>query len=311
MGSLVRTDSEHLRPAPAQTAAPSADDDGGRSVASELVCGAVGGTISAMCVHPIDTVKTRMQAGHSSFAEGPMHTSVAAMLRREGIASFYRGIAIPLVSQPAYIGGTLAGMQFGRYLWACGRSQPREAEAKESLPAFCFAGATSGVFAAAAVTPGERLKVLMQASDAAKPRGLVEATRHVLRGGLPSVYRGLHLTVGREIPGNILWFFAYESAHDRLQDAGASRTQSVMGGATAAGVSWSLASTPFDRIKVMQQASEGTAPGVRALAARIWRTQGARGFMVGLVPTLGRNIPIDIIQFIIADKVRERFFGSR
>ena len=28
-------------------------------------------------------------------------------------------------------------------------------------------------------------------------------------------------------------------------------------------------------------------------------------------PTLGRNIPIDVIQFTVADRLRELFFGSR
>ena len=78
---------------------------GPRSVSSELVCGAVGGSVGALVVHPIDTVKTRLQAGQP----------VSGFVRRYGAAGLYRGIGVPLISQPMYIGAALGGLQAGRF----------------------------------------------------------------------------------------------------------------------------------------------------------------------------------------------------
>jgi hypothetical protein len=88
-----------------------------------------------------------------------------------------------------------------------------------------------------------------------------------------------------------------------------SRELSVIGGATAAGVVYTSMATPLDRIKTMQQASEGSTAGAHTVAARILRSQGLRGFWVGVLPAMGRNILIDWIQFSAADRLRGWYFG--
>ena len=260
-------------------------------MSSELICGAVGGSVGALVVHPIDTVKTRLQAGQTAAIEGVM--------RHHGIAGFYRGIGVPLVSQPMYIGAALGGLQAGRFLGGL-------VSDSEDMATFLFAASVSGVCCATAVTPGERLKVLLQAND--KPRGLLDAARSIARGGRSSIFRGWSTTVCREVPGCVLWFASYEAAYSFLQDRlGVSREKSVLGGATAAAITFTVMATPLDRIKTMQQAAEGASGGVQSVAARIWRAQGVRGFWVGMLPALGRNVLIDWVQFSAADQLRRRF----
>lgn len=268
---------------------------GPRSVSSELFCGAVGGTLGAIVVHPIDTVKTRLQAGQPA--------AIGGIFRRQGISGFYRGIGVPLFSQPLYIGAALGGLQAGRFI-----SSLATGGKSEDVASFVFAGAVSGVCCATAVTPGERLKTLLQASD--RPRSLLEASRSIARGGRSSVFRGWSTTVCREVPGCVIWFAAYEAAQNILMDRfGVSRELSVIGGATAAGVVYTSMATPLDRIKTMQQASEGSTAGAHTVAARILRSQGLRGFWVGVLPAMGRNILIDWIQFSAADRLRGSWFG--
>ena len=273
-----------------------ASDSGNRSVVTEAVCGAVGGTIGALVVHPIDTIKTRLQAGQ--------RVSDVRLLTREGVAGLYRGIGVPLLSQPLYIGAALGGLQAGRFIggWVLG-TPPSTTGEPEGVAQFVFAGAVSGVCCAVAVTPGERLKVLLQA-DAGRPRGTLEAARSVARGGIPSIFRGITTTVMREVPGCVVWFAAYEATHSFLHDHGASRMQSVVGGATSAAVIWTVLATPLDVVKTVQQAAAGPAFSARTVVAHVLRTQGVRGLWAGMIPALLRNVVIDFIQFAAADQLR-------
>ena len=67
-----------------------------KSVLGEFSCGAFGGTIGACVVHPIDTVKTRLQAGLSTGTAA----CTRALFRAEGLRGFYRGFAVPIFYQP-------------------------------------------------------------------------------------------------------------------------------------------------------------------------------------------------------------------
>ena len=44
----------------------------------------------------------------------------------------------------------------------------------------------------------------------------------------------------------------------------------------------------------------------RHLARRVWRTEGVRGFYLGLGPAMLRGLALDIIQFSAADALRRR-----
>ena len=83
-------------------------------------------------------------------------------------------------------------------------------ESGGSAKRFLVAGAVGGVACATAVTPGERIKVLLQSSGGL-PQGALAATRALLRqGGWPALFIGLRATILREIPGTIIWFGAFE-----------------------------------------------------------------------------------------------------
>ena len=59
-----------------------------------------------------------------------------------------------------------------------------------------------------------------------------------------------------------------------------------------------------------QSSATGARGGVYDIARRIWRTEGLRGFYVGLGPTLARGLALDVIQFSAADLVRGRLHAK-
>ena len=200
----------------------------------------------------------------------------------------------------------MAGMQLGRSAYSAVLPHDSETEATSR---FVCATTVSGIVCATAVTPGERLKVLLQSAN--QRVGIVHAVRSIISGGRQSVFRGWTATVAREIPGCTLWFAAFEGTTAHMTRSGYAREQAVIGGAVAAGATWSFASLPFDRIKTMQQAAAGGASvSAGTLIKHIWRQQGLRGFFVGLLPGLARNVAIDIIQFTAADGLRRTLFST-
>ena len=278
---------------------------GPSDVLGELLCGGVGGAIAVATTHPIDTLKTRAQAG--------LPARLDHILKVEGVRSLYRGFALPVLSQPLYIGGCFAGVALGRRLYDHYAAPTLGGGGAEggSAKRFAAASALGGVACAAAVTPGERIKVLLQAqaSSGGAPKTALAVVRDQLRrGGIPALFVGLRATVAREIPGTLIWFGTYEAVSERLERAlGVSRPLAVVAGGASGGLAFWLSTLPIDRVKTMQQASAANARlAWWELARRVWRVEGARGFYVGLGPALVRGLLLDVIQFSVADAMRRR-----
>lgn len=270
------------------------------SPVEELLCGGVGGALAVACTYPLDTVKTRIQAGLSA--------DIGLLLRTEGLAGLYRGVSLPIVSQPLYIGGCFAGVAFGRQLYDALIAPYAGGGGEDggSMQRFLLAASLGGIVCATAVTPFEGLKVLMQ-SQSTQSTNAVALARQLLRsGGVSRLFNGLGATIARELPGTIIWFGTFETA-SRVFESGwkLPRAVAVVGGGICAGTAFWLSTLPIDRIKVLQQANRaGAQQNAWALARRVMRTEGLRGFYAGLGPTLARGLALDVIQFSAADALR-------
>ncbi|KAL7566391.1 hypothetical protein ACA910_011130 [Epithemia clementina (nom. ined.)] len=66
-----------------------------------LVCGAVFGAVSPLVGHPLDSIKTRMQA-EPAFRGTTVGQTVQLIYQREGLRGFYRGFVPPLVGSMAF-----------------------------------------------------------------------------------------------------------------------------------------------------------------------------------------------------------------
>lgn len=113
-----------------------------------------------------------------------------------------------------------------------------------------MAGALSGVFTVAIMTPGERIKVLLQTQDPnnKKYNGPVDVVRKVYASsGLAGMYKGTGATLLRDVPGSYAYFAAYEYFKRTLSDGSGklNPTATLFAGGMAGVFNW-LVSIPAD-----------------------------------------------------------------
>lgn len=277
-----------------------------RTIFSEMSCGAFGGMVAALATHPIDTIKTRMQGSTKRLSTVGCFR---ATISREGVKGLYRGLTVPLISQPLYVGSSFAGLQGGRYLWDKVGLDPQVSgdAGGEAMLRLAFGGAVGGACCAVAVTPGERLRVVLQ-MQGTESGGAVRTPLQTVRsivsvGGYRSLFVGLPATLLREVPGTVLWFGAFDICTARAENRGLPRPLAVLCGAVAAGLAFWLPIIPIDTIKVKQQTTQAGS-SMLSITRQILAARGVSGFYVGFAPILTRGLLLDIFQFSGADVLR-------
>ena len=189
--------------------------------------------------------------------------------RNEGMLSLWRGLSPTLMMA---IPGNI--IYFAGYDGL--RSNPRS-PVRNYVPevyAPLVAGATSRVAAAMVVSPIEMFRTRLQATAG---KGETSVFVETLKGmghlaqtqGYTSLWRGLTLTMWRDVPFSAIYWWGYEAVRNALTEArdqrngleGKSRsrlptfTDSFIAGATSGAVA-SVVTTPFDVGKTRQQISE-------------------------------------------------------
>ncbi|GAB7352096.1 hypothetical protein MBLNU459_g2596t1 [Dothideomycetes sp. NU459] len=239
--------------------------------------------------------------------------------RNEGLSTLWRGLSPTLaMAVPANV------IYFAGYDWLrTSHSSPVTGRIDDAY-APLVAGSAARVLAAIAVSPIEMFRTRMQAShpDAATPTGVFKDTlsgvqEMVKSEGYRSLWRGLSLTLWRDVPFSAFYWWGYEYGREALHDARERRrardptnrprsrstseldhktvlTDSFIAGASAGAIA-AFATTPFDVGKTRQQtvrhsqaSSNGTPSGVRpedrSMPRFLWhmfKTEGAAGLFKG------------------------------
>ena len=116
------------------------------------ISGTAGGMASILAVHPLDTVRTRLQAAPAGAYRGAWHCA-RVTVRREGPLALYKGLAWPLAAQGLY-----KAIMFGVY-GACRRRVTESTGRSELKPSEIFAcGAVAGGANALVLTPVELVR---------------------------------------------------------------------------------------------------------------------------------------------------------
>ena len=260
--------------APPRAAAAAADTPSAAGVRG-LVCGAAFGAASPLCAHPLDTIKTRMQAAPAC-ARGGALAALRQTVAEGGARALWRGLLPPLVGSVVFRASQMASFAYAHRAlrderWA--RARVPGAGALEVRVLAAAAVATTG--RALLEAPLEALKVRAQIG-APPPRGLREA------------YTGFGLTWARLFVA-LGTFFVVCDAVER--DAPALFATPVLGpfakGAGAGTLGWALA-WPLEVLKSRVQG--GVSAGARAALADVLRAHGAAGLYRGLAPGLARSI---------------------
>ncbi|XP_026379747.1 uncharacterized protein LOC113274577 [Papaver somniferum] len=246
--------------------------------------GALAGTFVSVCLHPVDTIKTVIQA-HST-VQKPISGIVGSIISDRGVSGLYRGIASNVASSaPISAVYTFTYESVKAYLL------PRLPQEYRSV-AHCTAGGCASVATSFIFTPSERIKQQMQVSSQYPNcwTALVSILKH---GGFPSLYAGWGAILCRNIPHSVIKFYTYES----LKQLFLSSTQSthpntfqtlICGG--LAGSTAALFTTPFDVVKTRLQTeipgSLRKYDGVFHALSQIAKDEGLKGLYRGLTPRL-------------------------
>lgn len=258
----------------------------------ELVGGLAAGLSKDVLLHPVDTLRARLDVTHvgSASGRGPLAATVnelRSILAADGLAGLYRGYALCLLgSTPA------SALYFGSY-HAMRRVLSGDDNVQGSSPwRDAGAGAGAEVIASLLFTPLDVLKQRMQVAPVGT--SVSDVVRGACAGiGVGGLWRGYFAGITVWAPYSAAYFSAYEAFRDALRSAGSGdgggegAASSASAGAAAGGVA-ALITQPLDcaktRIQVGQAGQVGKVPGpveIFTVARQVWVNEGASALVRG------------------------------
>lgn len=256
---------------------------------SALIAGGIAGTSVDLSLYPIDTLKTRLQSSTGFQASG-------------GFRGIYRGVGSAIIGSAPSAALFFVSYESIKGLFA----RKRELDAKYdrlggelslgnwSEPLEHMGAASLGEVAACAVrVPTEVIKQRAQASQAASSRMalrmILDRRKFIgMRVMIEELYRGLGVTVIREVPFTIIQFPLWEALKEwRRRKTGVETSSAIesaffgsIAGAVAAGFT-----TPLDVVKtriMLAKEREAMLP----MLSQILKQSGPRALFAGIGPRI-------------------------
>ena len=179
----------------------------------------------------------------------------------------------------------------------------QERYALPAVAALLIAACFSGFVTSFLVTPIERIKVLLQSSNAYKNE--IDCFQKVIEveGVIGIFTRGLGPTLAREIPSYGIYFLIYGLLMQLPIATQLGTLAPLVFGAVTGCASW-IPVYPIDVVKTLVQASDGS-QNVSALdiTKQLYNDRGIRGFFDGLTPKMLRAAVNHSVTFYIYDKI--------
>ena len=157
-----------------------------------------------------------------------------------------------------------------------------------------LAGSGAAFFSSIVVCPTELVKTRMQAATELSKSGTFAGSNTTVRSTVTQIlsegptapFRGLVGTWGRECPGYLILFYAYQKCYNfiRRHELLSNNFNAALSGGVAGGCYWT-AMLPIDAVKSRQQVlSIGSTQSIpfRQCAEGLYQTAGVRGFYAGL-----------------------------
>ncbi|KAK7866013.1 hypothetical protein R5R35_008528 [Gryllus longicercus] len=272
-----------------------------------FLCGGFGGMCTVVVGHPFDTVKVRVQTMPKPRpGEKPLYTGTLDCAKKtlaaEGIRGLYKGMGAPFVIVVPIFSIRFFGFGIAKKI-------QNYQNAPLSLPQLYGTGALSGLFTTVAMTPGERVKCLLQIQRLEKGPPKYSGPTDVIKklyeeGGIRRVYKGTGATLLRDIPSTGMYLMTYESLKRKFTpqepDAGGpSAGHTILAGGLA-GVAYWTVGIPADVLKSrVQAAGIGMYErGVRDALPELLRQDGVRGLYKGSLAVLLRAFPANAACFL-------------
>ncbi|KAJ1831243.1 Mitochondrial succinate-fumarate transporter [Coemansia sp. RSA 2706] len=288
-----------------------------------LVAGGAAGLAEAMCCHPLDTIKVRMQlrssrrlGAEAAAAQPKSFLGVGQrIVQREGVRALYKGLG-------AVVTGIVPKMAIRFSSFELYKSWLANGNGHVSTLGVFVAGLGAGVTeAVAVVTPMDVIKIRLQAQrhstvdplDVPKYRNAMHAAFTIVKEeGPATLYKGVALTALRQATNqavNFTFYQEFKRIARQLQsvDELPSYQHLILGGVS--GAMGPISNAPIDTIKtrIQKSASVGRESGWTRfvqVTREIAQKEGYRAFYRGLTPRVLRVAPGQAITFMVYEKVK-------
>ncbi|KAG5525227.1 hypothetical protein RHGRI_031787 [Rhododendron griersonianum] len=250
--------------------------------------GGIAGAFTYVCLHPLDTVKTKLQTKGASEIYSSALDAVGKTFQSKGILGFYSGVSAVIVGSTASSAVYFGTCEFGKSVLSKVPNYP-------SVLIPPTAGAMGNIISSAIMVPKELITQRMQAG--AKGRSWEVLLRILEKDGVLGLYAGYSATLLRNLPAGVLSYSSFEYLKTavllRTKQAHLEPVQSVCCGALAGAISASL-TTPLDVVKTrlmtqghgeaVNKVAAAMVTGVSATVKQILKEEGWVGLTRGMGP---------------------------
>ncbi|KAI0567738.1 solute carrier protein [Gracilaria domingensis] len=253
----------------------------------KMLAGAIARGIAQTILHPVDVMRTRLQARN---VNTPLRPSV-----------FFKGVIPQIVlALPA------GALQFVAFESAKDKLKDLIPDENLSQTRILLAGAFGALVAATCRIPQEVLKQPLQAEI--YPNVFVVLRETVGKSGIGALYKGSIATISRDIPWNALSFM-FHGQGKKIFKSSKGRDPATDENLVLAGIAGAVAAiimTPIDVVKtriMTQRAGSAVYSGVVGTLQKIVREEGAGTLMKGVIPRIVFLAPLAGITFSVYEAV--------
>lgn len=274
-----------------------------QDITNSLIAGAVAGASSLLVVHPLDTIRTRVQTNAEYKGVIDCFTKT---IKTEGSLALYKGIIPPLFAQGLY-----KAIMFSSFTTSSRFIQDQKSTPGQPLTPFelFLCGSFAGVVNSTVVTPVELLRNNLMVARSNTADGPTVTVRSIVRealarNGIRGLWKGQVSCMMRDGAGVGAFFYSQNRAAKYLHDKNniafnlSPSTIQLFAGMVA-GISFWLVALPLDRVKSIIQTQKAQSKSPFALFNEIFQTQGIRGLYRGLGAGLFRGIPGGAVTFYV------------
>lgn len=288
-----------------------------KNAAIDLIAGGTAGLFEALCCHPLDTIKVRMQlsskAGKKSL--GFVQTGIQ-IAKRETPLGLYKGLG-------AVVTGIIPKMSIRFSSYEFYKKQLTPEVGNISTGNTFIAGVGAGLTEAViVVNPTEVVKIRLQAQNHSlvdplqvpKYRNAAHCVWTVIREeGITALYRGVALTAARQASNQGVNFTVYSELKAKLQEMQPqyetlpSYQTSLIG--LISGALGPLSNAPLDTIKTRMQreggaSSESGMSRFLRITKQLIAQEGVHALYKGITPRIMRVAPGQAVTFTVYEYIR-------
>lgn len=293
----------------------------GKSV-TDLVAGGTAGLFEALCCHPLDTIKVRMQLYRKSGKKPPGFVKTGiSIVQKETFLSLYKGLGAVVIGIVPKMALRFSSYEFYRSLLY---APDGSITTGQTFLAGVGAGITEAVMV---VNPMEVVKIRLQAQhhsmadplDVPKYRNAPHAAYVIVREeGFKTLYRGVSLTAARQATNQGVNFTVYSKIKEYLQDYHKSEVlpaweTSCIG--LISGALGPLSNAPLDTIKTRLQkttyaSNESGMVRIVKIGKQLIKEEGTAALYKGITPRIMRVAPGQAVTFTVYEFMKGVLSGD-